>query len=199
MSLVEKVNQERKQQQDELNYQELLQETKELNELMKSYISVQMDREAINSQTLSKEIQAIEKTSEQAQEKMTSIMDKQRKQSIDQLEQMRNLLNTYLSQMQERDESSEKKLKKLNSEIVSNTKKGLDLLNENNAEWNAKLEKKTDNLFERLNQKVSTFSTNFKFMEKQTFLELIFPTSVLASLLTMGLYALVQVILGWLG
>lgn len=199
MSLVEKVNQERKQQQDELNYQELLQETKELNELMKSYISVQMDREAINSQTLSKEIQAIEKTSEQAQEKMTSIMDKQRKQFIDQLEQMRNLLNTYLNQMQERDESSEKKLKNLNSEIVSNTKKGLDLLNENNAELNAKLEKKTDNLFERLNQKVSKFSTNFKFMEKQTFLELVFPTSVLASLLTMGLYALVQVILGWLG
>jgi hypothetical protein len=185
MSLLEKVNQEKNKQQEELSVQELLQETKELNELMKSYISVQMDREAINSQTVSKEIQAIENTSEQAQEQITSITEKQRKQSIDQLEQMRNLLNNYLDQMQEREEKNEKKLENLNEQIVSNTKKGLELINQNNADLNAKIEKKTDSLLERLNQKISKFSTNFKFMERQTFLELVLPTSVVASAITM--------------
>ena len=192
MSLLEKVNQEKKERQDQASLPELLEETNELNNLMKSYITVQMDREGVKSQNLTKELQAIEKISEQTQEEMLLIMKRQEIQSQNQREQMRNLLNDYLNQMQERDDLSAKKLEQLNEQIVQNTLKGIELVHQNNADLHVKIKKEVDETLENLTKKVNELSANFKFTERRTFVELVLPTALVASLFAVALFLLIQ-------
>lgn len=192
MSLLEKVNQEKKERQDQASLPELLEETNELNNLMKSYITVQMDREGVKSQNLTKELQAIEKISEKTQEEMLLIMKRQETQSHNQREQMRNLLNDYLNQMQERDDLSAKKLEQLNAQIVQNTLKGIELVHQNNADLNVKIKKEVDETLENLTKKVNNLSANFKFTERKTFAELVLPTALIASLFAVGIILIIQ-------
>ena len=192
MSLLEKVNQEKKERQNQASLPELLEETNELNKLMKSYITVQMDREGVKSQNLTKELQAIEKISEKTQEEMLLIMKRQETQSHNQREQMRNLLNDYLNQMQERDDLSAKKLEQLNAQIVQNTQKGLELVHQNNADLHVKIKKEVDQTLENLTKKVNNLSANFKFAERRTFVELVLPTALVASLFAVALFLLIQ-------
>src|SRR5690625_6231009 len=70
MSLQDKLNENR-------NMSELFQETKELNELMKSYIRVHMNEEMAKEVTIHNQLNQIQSQSDKVMSNMQSILNKQ--------------------------------------------------------------------------------------------------------------------------
>ena len=179
---------------DQEELKTLIAETKELNDLMRSYIKVQMDRDSINHQSVLKEIQAIEESSKQAQNQMISILEKQKNISVDQLVKMQEVSEGYLSQMQEQERLSREKLENLNKQIVENTKEGLNLVDQNLTGAVDKLNRKINVSFEKMNKNVNALEKNIErtdFIEK---LKTAFPLAVMASMLTLLGYGLINLI-----
>lgn len=179
---------------DQEELKTLIAETKELNDLMRSYIKVQMDRDSINHQSVLKEIQAIEEASKQAQNQMISILEKQKNISVNQLVKMQEVSESYLSQMQEQERLSREKLENLNKQIVENTKEGLNLVDQNLTGAVDKLNKKINVSFEKMNKNVNALEKNIErtdFIEK---LKTAFPLAVMASMLTLLGYGLINLI-----
>lgn len=107
MSLKEKLKLiESEEQQTELA--QLLKETRELNNLMRSYIGVQMDRETVSRITVDKELTEIRDTSEKVQAEMISVLAKQEK-----------MLMTYGQTLLKILAVGEKEMKKNNQEIIT--------------------------------------------------------------------------------
>ena len=170
----------------------LMKETRELNQLMRSYITVHMDKNTISQQTALKEIQAIEDTSKKAQEEMILILKKQETTSEKQLEIMQETLTNYLNLMQEQEQKNKEKLENLNKEIISNTQKGIDLLNQKAGNTSDNLIKKMNEIFENLNGSVNKLKKNIEhtsFIDKT---KTAFPIALTSSILTLSLYFIIQ-------
>ena len=151
-----------------------------------------MDKNTISQQTALKEIQAIEDTSKKAQEEMILILKKQETTSERQLEIMQEILTNYLNLMQEQEQKNKEKLENLNKEIISNTQKGIDLLNQKVGNTSDNLIKKMNEIFENLNGSVNKLKKNIEdtsFMDKA---KTAFPIALTSSILTLALYFIIQ-------
>lgn len=67
---------------------------------------------------------------------------------------MQETLKNYLSLMQEQEQKSKEKLENLNKEIISNTQKGIELLNQKVGNTSDNLTKKMNEVFNNLNGSV---------------------------------------------
>src|SRR5699024_933262 len=123
MSLQDKLNENR-------SMSELFQETKELNELMTSYIRVHMNEEMAKEVTIHNQLNQIQEQSDKVMNNMQSILNKQEnllKQSEENLreilthghEEMQRNNSRTVRAVQELQESNEADLNKINSEIKS--------------------------------------------------------------------------------
>jgi hypothetical protein len=151
-----------------------------------------MDKNTISQQTALKEIQAIEDTSKKAQEEMILILKKQETTSEKQLEIMQKTLTNYLNLMQEQEQKNKEKLENLNKEIINNTQKGLDLLNQKVGNTSDNLIEKMNGIFENLNGAVNKLKKNIEhtsFIDKA---KTAFPIALTSSILTLVLYFLIQ-------
>lgn len=159
-----------KKQEEEISYRELkeiLAETIELNQLMKSYINVQMDKEAITNQTIMKEIEAMEQTSTLIQDKMMDSSKEQDNMWNNKQKLMRQTFQEFYNQIQEQEQKQierleerelkqTEKLEKLNNQIVENTKEGLNIVRQN-----------TENLSDKLKNNINKSNTEIeKHIEK---------------------------------
>ena len=176
---------------------ELMSETRKLNELMKSYIQVAMDKETMNQQTVLKEMEAIEKTSQQAQEAMLSILQQQKNSSDDQLRRMHEVSEGYLSQMHEQEQLSKRKLEQLNAEIIANTKEGLNHIDEKTAGLVAKIQGDIDETFEKMETTIERLDRKISFTNFKDKAEAALPIALIASVLTLFGYRVLQFILGF--
>src|SRR5699024_10726151 len=85
MSLQDKLNENR-------NMSELFQETKELNELMKSYIRVHMNEEMAKEVTIHNQLNQIQEKSDKVMSKMQSILNTQGKMLEENAENLQAIL-----------------------------------------------------------------------------------------------------------
>src|SRR5699024_6408553 len=110
MSLQDKLNENR-------NMSELFQETKELNELMKSYIRDHMNEEMAKEVTIHNQLNQIQEKSEKVMSNMQSIIKKQSKK-IEKNEQ--NLTAILINGQEEKEKINNKKVKKIQEMQKSN-------------------------------------------------------------------------------
>lgn len=201
MNLNEIMEQEKQGKQSAVNepqeLSELMSETRKLNELMKSYIQVAMDKETMNQQTVLKEMEAIETTSKAAQEAMLSILQQQKNSSDDQLRRMHEVSEGYLAQMHEQEQLSKRKLEQLNAQIVANTKEGLNHLDEKTEGLVAKIQGDIDATFEKMETTVERLDRKISFTDFKDKAQAALPTALIASVITWGGYGILQFILGF--
>lgn len=171
---------------------ELLTQTRELNDLMRSYLKVQMDKDSINQQTVLKEIQAIERASKQSQDQMISIVQQLENLSNNQLEKMQKVSENYLSQMQEQERLSERRLKNLNGQIVENTKEGLNIVNQEVGAVNKSLKKGINDTFSQMNTTVEKLKQTIEYTDFKEKVKIAFPIAFMSSLMTLTIYLLIQ-------
>src|SRR5699024_10654647 len=132
MSLQDKLNENR-------NMSELFQETKELNELMKSYIRVHMNEEMAKEVTIHNQLNQIQEKSDKFLGNMQSILNTQGKMLEENAENLQAILingheemersnNKTVKAVQEMKKSKVEKLNKKNNEIrrtMTNIKRNL--------------------------------------------------------------------------
>src|SRR5699024_7207210 len=114
MSLQDKLNENR-------NMSELFQETKELNELMKSYIRVHMHEEMAKEVTIHNQLNQIQEKSDKVMSNMQSIL-------INGNEEMEKSNNKTVKAVQEMQKSNVEELNQINNEIstsMTNIKRNL--------------------------------------------------------------------------
>lgn len=172
----------------------LIAETRELNELMRSYIKVQMDKDSINHQAVLKEIQAIEETSKKAQEQMISTLEEQKNISENQLVKMQEVSENYLNQMQEQERLSRRKLENLNEQIVENSKEGLNVVNQGIGKTLDNLEKGTNQTLNGMNKNIQKLGKNIENTSFDDKLKTALPLAVIASIITLLGYGLINLI-----
>ena len=190
--ILEKDNSKEKEQNQSKELIDLLSQTRELNDLMRSYLKVQMDKDSINQQTVLKEIQAIERVSKQSQDQMISIVQQLENLSNNQLEKMQKVSESYLSQMQEQERLSERRLKNLNEQIVNNTKEGLNIVNQGVGAVNKSLKKGINDTFSQMNTTVEKLKQTIEYTDFKEKVKIAFPIAFMSSLMTLAVYLLVQ-------
>ena len=177
--IMEKDKSKEKEQNQSKELMELLSQTRELNDLMRSYLKVQMDKDSINQQTVLKEIQAIERVSKQSQDQMISIVQQLENLSNNQLEKMQKVSENYLSQMQEQERLSERRLKNLNEQIVENTKEGLNIVNQEVGAVNKSLKKGINDTFSQMNTTVEKLKQTIEYTDfKEAFIKRIISENI---------------------
>lgn len=186
------LNEIMKKEKEQEELKDLMLETRELNQLMKSYIKVQMDKDSMNHQTVLKEIQAIESSSKKAQEQMILILKEQKNISEDQLEKMQKVSQHYLNLMQEQERLSVKKLENLNEKIVENTKEGLNLVNQEITNVNKNLKKGINQAFKEMNSSVNELEKNIRHTSFEDKLKTALPLAIIASIITLLGYFLIN-------
>src|SRR5699024_3390054 len=121
MSLQDKLNENR-------NMSELFQETKELNELMKSYIRVHMNEEMAKEVTIHNQLNQIQEKSDKVMSNMQSILNTQGKMLEENAENLQAILingheemeksnNKTVKAVQEMQKSNVEELNQINNEI----------------------------------------------------------------------------------
>ena len=111
---------------------ELLKETKELNELMRSYIRVQMNEDGATSLSVDHHLEKIRTTSVKVHQQMESMLQKQEKMLSANDEHLRSVLSTgedtieknnhrTLAKLDELDRNIQNRLNALNNEIRTST------------------------------------------------------------------------------
>src|SRR5690625_2967840 len=121
MSLQDKLNENR-------NMSELFQETKELNELMKSYIRVHMNEEMAKEVTIHNQLNQIQSQSDKVMSNMQSILNKQETMLQENAENLQAILingheemeksnNKTVKAVQEMQKSNVEELNHINNEI----------------------------------------------------------------------------------
>src|SRR5699024_5758255 len=126
MSLQDKLNENR-------NMSELFQETKELNELMKSYIRVHMNEEMAKEVTIHNQLNQIQEKSDKVMSNMQSILNTQGKmleENAENLqaillnghEEMEKSINKTVKAVQEMQKSNMEELNQINNEIRTSMK-----------------------------------------------------------------------------
>src|SRR5699024_4948538 len=132
MSLQDKLNENR-------NMSELFQETKELNELMKSYIRVHMNEEMAKEVTIHNQLNQIQSQSDKVISNMQSIVNKQETMLQENAENLQAILingnekkeksnNKTVKAVQEMQKSNVEELNQINNEIstsMTNIKRNL--------------------------------------------------------------------------
>src|SRR5699024_6229940 len=132
MSLQDKLNENR-------NMSELFQETKELNELMKSYIRVHMNEEMAKEVTIHNQLNQIQEKSDKVMSNMQSILNTQGKMLEENAENLQAMLingheemeksnNKTVKAVQEMQKSNVEELNQINNEIstsMTNIKRNL--------------------------------------------------------------------------
>src|SRR5699024_1180699 len=131
MSLQDKLNENR-------NMSELFQETKELNELMKSYIRVHMNEEMAKEVTIHNQLNQIQEKSDKVMSNMQSILNTQGKMLEENAENLQAIL---INGHEEMEKSNNKTVKAVQEMQKSNVEE----LNQINKEKKL-LEENTDNL-----------------------------------------------------
>src|SRR5699024_4294339 len=125
MSLQDKLNENR-------NMSEIFQETKELNELMKSYIRVHMNEEMAKEVTIHNQLNQIQSKSDKVMSNMQSILNKQETMLqengeklqanwINGHEEMEKSNNKTVKAIQEKQKSNVEELNQINNEISTST------------------------------------------------------------------------------
>src|SRR5699024_942412 len=126
MSLQDKLNENR-------NMSELFQETKELNELKKSYIRVHMNEEMAKEVTIHNQFNQIQEKSDKVMSNMQSILNKQDKMLEENAENLQAILingheeietsnNKKVKAVQEMQKSNEEELNHINNERSTSVK-----------------------------------------------------------------------------
>src|SRR5699024_1180902 len=121
MSLQDKTNENK-------NMRELLQKTKEINELMKSYIRVHMNEEMAKEVTIHNQLNQIQEKSDKVMSNMQSILNTQGKMLEENAENLHAILingheemeksnNKTIKAVQEMQKSNEEELNQTNNEI----------------------------------------------------------------------------------
>src|SRR5699024_3210647 len=123
MSLQDKLNENR-------NMSELFQETKELNELMKSYIRVHMNEEMAKEVTIHNQLNQIQEKADKVMSNMQSILNTQGKMLEENAENLQAILingheemeksnNKTVQAVQEMQKSNVEELNQINNEITT--------------------------------------------------------------------------------
>src|SRR5699024_5606253 len=123
MSLQDKLNENR-------SMSELFQETKKLNELMTSYIRVQMNEEMAKEVTIHKQLEQIQEKSSEVMSNMQSVLTKQEEMLNENEETLRAILidghdqiqknnNKTIRALEEIQKTNSRQLNEMNSEITS--------------------------------------------------------------------------------
>src|SRR5690625_6540489 len=102
MSLQDKLNENR-------NMSELFQETKELNELMKSYIRVHMNEEMAKEVTIHNQLNQIQSQSDKVMSNMQSILNKQETMLQEKAENLQAILITVNEEMEKSNNKTDRK------------------------------------------------------------------------------------------
>src|SRR5699024_10316415 len=118
MSLQDKLNENR-------NMSELFQETKELNELMKSYIRVHMNEEMAKEVMIHNQLNQIQEKSDKVMSNMQSILNTQGKMLEENAENMQAILINGHEEM----EKSKKKTDKADKEMQKSNVEELNQIN----------------------------------------------------------------------
>ena len=168
----------------------LMKETRELNQLMRGYIAVHMDKDTISQQTALKEIQAIEDMSKKVQEEMILILKKQKNTSEKQLEIMQETLTNYLNLMQEQEKKNKEELENLSKEIERNTKKGLMLLYKEIENMKDSISEKIQFNLTSMDNTVDKLKQNIEYIDFKDKAKIAFPIALISSALTLSLYLL---------
>src|SRR5699024_133313 len=108
MSLQDKLN-------DNKNMNELLPETKELNELMKSYIRVHMNEEMAKEVTIHNQLNQIQEKSDNVMSNMQSILNTQGKMLEENAENLQAILINGHEEMEKSNNKTDRKSTRLNS------------------------------------------------------------------------------------
>src|SRR5699024_354557 len=123
MSLQDKLNENR-------NMSELFQETKELNELMKSYIRVHMNEEMAKEVTIhnqlnqNKEKSDKNKRIEKTNNKTVKAVQEMQKSNVEELNQINNEISTSMTNIKRNLNETVKKAEQETRDLVSNAKHG---------------------------------------------------------------------------
>src|SRR5690625_838626 len=123
MSLQDKLNENR-------SMSELFQETRELNELMKSYIRVHMNEEMAKEVTIHNQLNQIQSKSDEVMRNMQSILNEQEKMLKENTEVLQEILidgheeiqrnnNRTIQAMGDRKSTNNAQLEEMNEEIKS--------------------------------------------------------------------------------
>ena len=144
MTLQKKLNENR-------SLSDLFQETKQLNELMTSYIRVHMNEEMAQEVTIHKQLEQIQQKSNEVMENMQLILNKQELMLSENVETLQAILidghdqiqkNNYktIQALQEIQKTNSSQLNEMNSEITSNI---------------SNMEKKNKEIVKRANQETT--------------------------------------------
>src|SRR5690625_6402107 len=156
MSLQDKLNENR-------NMSELFQETKELNELMKSYIRVHMNEEMAKEVTIHNQLNQIQSQSDKVMSNMQSILNKQETMLQENAENLQAILingheemeksnNKTVKAVQEMQKSNVEELNQINNEI-STSKIGRASCREREKVTGADRERQKENELSRTQQR----------------------------------------------
>ena len=131
MALIDKLNEEqaneelRSQTEKLENLKGLLEQTMDLNDLMRSYIRTSMDKEAAEKMTLDNEIDKIKSTSKQIMAEMHLILEKQEKALLGSAEVLQEAMTESQNEIQKNNALTLKKM----AEIENDLKKGMAEIN----------------------------------------------------------------------
>src|SRR5699024_12150076 len=103
---------------DDRNENELYQETKELNELMKSYIRVHMNEEMAKEVTIHHQLNQIQEKSDKVMSNMKSILNTQGKMLEENAENMQTILINGQKEMEKRNYKTIKAETEMQTTIV---------------------------------------------------------------------------------
>src|SRR5699024_5848391 len=172
MSLQDKLNENR-------NMSELFQETKELNELMKSYIRFHMNEEMEKEVTIHNQLNQIQEKSDKVKSNMQSILNRQGKMLEENAENLQAILingheemeksnNKTVKAVQEMQKSNVEELNQINNEIstsMTNIKRNL-----NETVKKAEQETQKSNLeeFNTINKEIIRSRNNIKRNRNET-------------------------------
>src|SRR5699024_12103391 len=105
--------------QEEKSMSELLEETKELNQLMTSYIRVQMNKETAKDLTIQSQLDQIRENSNEVIQNMQSILDRQEQIIEKSKKALQEVLTDGQKQMQENNNQTISKLSELEERNTS--------------------------------------------------------------------------------
>ena len=110
---------------------QLMRETTELNGLMKSYIRVHMDKDGTSQMTIDHELSKIRKTSQDVQDKMTSILTKLDSTQRDYANQLLNHMGNGKKEMSANNQQTLQKMSEIEGMLSSSMKEMTNKMNEN--------------------------------------------------------------------
>ena len=153
-----------------------------------------MDKEAITSQIIMKEIEAMEQTSTLIQDKMMDSSKEQDNMWNNKQELMRQTFQEFYNQIQEQEQKQIERLEKLNNQIVENTKEGLNIVKKNTEDLSDKLknninksniqiEKNIEKSFKECYEAIKKLKANVEHRDFIEQLKIAFPIALLASTL----------------